>query len=264
MPLLAAAESDEHSLCGKWRRAVPAVVLECAVRWAMEGNVRTTRVRKAAARAAKLDSEIMASAERLVTLIAERDEITREHGLSTEWGGPNLDVWDLIERASKDYPSWAMVCESERSAFLHLARVQSREGPELADVLRGVRSVHAGIVAAVHSGDAASLELGSGSALDGPAARLRRFPRQARSARPIRHKRAPHTPAAMDGPEEHCHAAVSAGPRARRYVGSVQRGRNGQGSRAVPEGKGIDNRQARSVSLQACRLIGRPYAAHSP
>ena len=105
-PLLAAAEQDgdEHPTLGDdWRRTLQALVLECAVRWSIDGNVSTTRVRLAAARAVKLDSEIMATAESLAALIEERSQITREHGLPTEWGGPNLDLWDLIERASMDF-----------------------------------------------------------------------------------------------------------------------------------------------------------------
>lgn len=179
-PLLSAAAPEIHrpgapNFGTDWRRALPALVLECAIRWAAEGNARTTQVREAAVRAAALDSEITAAALRLADLIHDREEIEREHGLPTEWGGPNVDLWDLIERAALDFPEWASVCADERTVFLRLAREQSRRGIELEDVLRGVRGVHPAIVAAVHSGDAASLALGSGSALDGPAVRVRRF-----------------------------------------------------------------------------------------
>ena len=179
-PLLTAAapEIDQAGMPkygDDWRRALPALVLECAVRWAAEGNARTTQVRDAATRAAHLDSEITAASHRLADLICERHEITREHGLPTEWGGPNLDLWDLIDRAAIDYPDWAFVCADERRAFLRLAQEQSRPGPELEDVLREVRSVHPSIIAAVRSGDDASLTPVRGSALEGPAVRMRRF-----------------------------------------------------------------------------------------
>lgn len=178
-PLLAAAERDVGrsgwASYGDWRRVVPALVLECAVNWALEGNTSTTQARESAARAALLESEIAATAQRLAELIDERRKITREHGLSTEWGGPNLDLWDLLDRAAREYPGWAFVCAHEREAFLRLAQEQTRPGPELEDVLRGVQRVHPSIIAAVRSGDDASLALKPGSALSGRAARVRRY-----------------------------------------------------------------------------------------
>lgn len=175
-----AAGQDLDDFGSLWGRGgLPALVLEVAYWWAnerMENGPATTNVLATADELRRIDRDIIATAERLETLLRRKGEIAEREGLHTEWASPGLSVPALLRETARRFPSFNSRVSAPLDDYVQIASGTSVTKPQLADILAVVCEATPGPVLAMHGDDQASLDLPDrGVSPAGTAASVRRF-----------------------------------------------------------------------------------------
>lgn len=170
-PLMArarAADADSWSGLIDWRCTLLSRVAEAVYCWAVEieaAPARSQALRDGFAELRKLDREVLSLATQLAEQLRRRSELSGQFGISAEWKGPGLNLWDLIEATSMVQPFARTLGDPAAglAPLLRYMRGTSRRKPALADLLLQVARSVPGEPVARNPGDAEVLRKGQGA-----------------------------------------------------------------------------------------------------